>query len=288
MSLAGASAGVTELAPAKINLALHVTGRRADGYHLLDMLVVFTELGDRLTVEPADADSFTVLGPFAAQVPLSAENLVLRARDAFFARFGAPCPLAVTLEKSLPVASGIGGGSSDAAAMLRALARLFPPGLALGELALPLGADVPMCLRARPLRASGIGEALEDRPDLPPFQLVLVNPGTPVATPAVFKALASRRNPPLPAPPSDASLAGLLGWLKHSRNDLQAPAVLLEPAIGAVLEALTAAGAGFARMSGSGATCFGLFPDAAAAGLAAERLRAAHPRWWIAATRTTH
>lgn len=288
MSRAALTAGVTEAAPAKINLALHVTGRRPDGYHLLDMLVVFTQAGDRLTVEPAAEDSFTVGGPFAAQVPLSAENLVLRARDAFFARSVASCPLAVTLEKNLPVASGIGGGSSDAAAMLRALARLFPPDGALHALALPLGADVPMCLHGKPLRASGIGEALEPRPDMPALHLVLVNPGVPVATPAVFKALEGRGNPPLPALPAEASFPALLRWLTATRNDLQPPAASLEPLVGEALEALETAGAAFVRMSGSGATCFGLFPDAAGAAGAATTLRAARPCWWVVATRTTH
>jgi 4-diphosphocytidyl-2-C-methyl-D-erythritol kinase len=293
LSLAAAAAGVAEAAPAKINLALHVTGRRADGYHTLDTLVAFTRIGDRVTVERSAEDSFTVSGPFAAQVPPSSDNLVLRARDGFRDRFGWSAPLEITLEKNLPAASGIGGGSSDAAAALRALLRLARPRGAssddLRALALALGADVPMCLDPRPARAGGIGELLEPCGALPPLDLVLANPGVPVSTPLVFAALERRANPPLPPLPGDGfGLPAFLDWLHLARNDLEAPALALAPAVGDALAALRQGGARLTRMSGSGATCFGVFPDSRSACGAAEALRAAHPLWWVEATRTTH
>jgi 4-diphosphocytidyl-2-C-methyl-D-erythritol kinase len=274
-----------EHAPAKINLTLHVTGRRADGYHLLESLAVFTEFGDRLTVSPATEDVFSVSGPFAAQVPLDAGNLVIRARDALRALSPAfAWPVAISLEKNLPVASGIGGGSSDAAAALRALARHWRIEADLAALGLKLGADVPMCLAARPLVARGIGEHLEPLADFPPLPLVLVNPGVGVSTPDVFRALASRENPPLPRLPARLDPASVLEWLRATRNDLENPAKTLAPAIGDALDALGGTGALFARMSGSGATCFGLFESDADAARAAASIRAGFPSWFVAAT----
>lgn len=274
-----------EHAPAKINLALHVTGRRADGYHLLESLAVFTEFGDRLVVNPAAEDSFSVTGPFAPQVPRDAGNLVIRARDTLRALSpAAAAPVAISLEKNLPVASGIGGGSSDAAAALRALARHWGIEADLAALGLSLGADVPMCLAARPLVARGIGEHLEALAGLPPLPLVLVNPGIGISTPDVFRALASRENSPLPPLPGRLDLASVLQWLRATRNDLENPAKTLAPAIGDALDALGSAGSPFARMSGSGATCFGLFETDAAAAHAAEAIRAGHPGWFVAAT----
>ncbi|WP_269932091.1 4-(cytidine 5'-diphospho)-2-C-methyl-D-erythritol kinase [Aminobacter sp. HY435] len=277
-----------ELAPAKINLALHVTGRRADGYHLLESLVVFAELGDRITVSPAGEDRFLVDGPFADNVPLDGGNLVLRARDALRTAFGAASapPVSIALEKNLPVASGIGGGSSDAAATMRALARFWRLPVAAAELArlgLPLGADLPMCLAARPLIARGIGERLEPVGQMPVLNMVLVNPGIAVETPKVFGALASRDNPPL------ARLCDGLAvrsWLSGTRNDLEAPAMSIEPSIADVLDELRRSGATFARMSGSGATCFGIYDDAATASRAAAHLAGDHPGWFTAATTT--
>ncbi|MEP9370869.1 4-(cytidine 5'-diphospho)-2-C-methyl-D-erythritol kinase [Mesorhizobium sp. KR1-2] len=274
-----------EHAPAKINLALHVTGRRADGYHLLESLAVFTEFGDCLIVSPATEDAFSVTGPFAAQVPLDAGNLAIRARDALRAFSPASAaPVAISLEKNLPVASGIGGGSSDAAAALRALAHHWGIEADLAALGLKLGADVPMCLAARPLLARGIGEVLEPVADLPPLPLVLVNPGVGVSTPDVFRALASRENPPLPPLPGRLDPASVLEWLRATRNDLENPAKTLAPAIGDALDALGGTGAPFARMSGSGATCFGLFETDADAARAAEAIRASYPGWFVAAT----
>ncbi len=278
-------------APAKINLALHVVGRRTDGYHLLESLAVFTSLGDRIAVEPATSDRLAVTGPFAAAVPLDDGNLVLAARDRLRARFpDQPCgPVSIQLEKNLPVASGIGGGSSDAAATLRALNALWNLAVSPGDLArisLGLGADLPMCLAGRPLIARGIGDRIDLLADFPSLHLVLVNPGVPVATPDVFKSLASRDNPGLPPLPARASAAAVIEWLNETRNDLEAPARTLAPEIGDALSALGQAGSRFARMSGSGATCFGLFDDAARAVEAADQIHRRHPNWFVAATRS--
>jgi 4-diphosphocytidyl-2-C-methyl-D-erythritol kinase len=282
------SVPLAELAPAKINLALHVTGRRADGYHLLESLVVFAELGDRITVAASAEDSFFVVGPFAGDVPLDNGNLVLRARDALRSAFpeSTTQPVSIALEKNLPVASGIGGGSSDAAATMRALKRLWriPTDVAaLGRLALPLGADLPMCLAGHPLVARGIGEELDPVSHFPALPMVLVNPGIAVETPKVFRALASRDNPAL-APLDSADT--VLDWLATSRNDLEPAAISIEPSIAQVLAALRGSGAAFARMSGSGATCFGIFDSAAAAARAAAMISNEHAKWFSAATTT--
>jgi 4-diphosphocytidyl-2-C-methyl-D-erythritol kinase len=272
---------LTELAPAKVNLALHVTGRRADGYHLLDSLVAFPRIGDRLEAEAAAGLSLTIDGPFARGLGAGADNLVLRAARLLRGESGPGAALRLT--KSLPVASGIGGGSADAAAALRLLARLWDRPLPSRAAQAGLGADVPACTRGRAARMRGIGDDLTPLA-LPPFWLLLVNPGVPVATPAVFAALACRDNPPLPEPPGFADAEALAGWLGAQRNDLEAPAAALVPEIRAVLAAIAAQpGCRLARMSGSGATCFGLFVDAAPALAAAEALRAAHAGWWVAA-----
>ncbi len=275
-----ARAAETEFAPAKINLALHVTGQRPDGYHLLDSLVVFAAVGDRLTAAPADTLSLTVAGPFGEGVPSDASNLVLKAAEVLGPGRGAT----LTLQKNLPVASGIGGGSADAAAALRALARLWDLVLPAPEAVLGLGADVPVCLAARPARMRGIGEILEPLQTPVPANVVLANPGQSVSTPQVFALLAERENPPLPAIPAFASAADVARFAATCRNDLQQPAVTLVPAIADVLAALRASdGCLLARMSGSGATCFGLYAEAAARDRARAALAAAHPDWWVAA-----
>lgn len=265
-------------APAKINLALHVTGRRADGYHLLDSLVVFTRFGDELEIAPAAADSFEVEGPFARGVPTDAGNLVIKARDAVRATHGAGEPLALRLTKNLPPASGIGGGSSDAAACLAGMSG--DDGLA--EIGLTLGADVPMCLAAEPLRARGIGERIELLPDFPALSLVLANPGVEVPTSEIFRRLPSPDNAPLPGVPE----GDVIGWLRATRNDLQAPAIAFAPQIGECLDMLERSGAAFARMSGSGATCFGVFADDGVAVQAAERMRSEKGSWFVVATQS--
>ncbi len=268
----------TEFAPAKVNLTLHVTGRRADGYHLLDSLVVFAGVGDRVSASLADEASLVVTGPMAAGLSGEGDNLVLRAARLMgvAARIG--------LEKVLPVSSGIGGGSADAAATLRLLARLSGRALPGAAEVLALGADVPVCLQGRAVRMTGIGEGLGAVPARPEAGLVLVNPGVGVSTPAVFKALARADNAPMPREvPKMRSAAELAAFLSMQRNDLEAPAMALQPVIGRVKAALSAQpGCRVARMSGSGATCFGLFDDPLAAHAAARTIRAAEPAWWVA------
>ena len=284
--------GLRLCARAKVNLYLHVTGKRPDGYHELDSLMVFPDLGDELALEPAAGLSLEVDGPFAAALEaqnpdnLNPDNLVLRAARALGARAGGGRTAALRLTKNLPVAAGIGGGSADAAAALRGLIRLWNLEVAPAELralALELGADVPPCLESRPVFARGIGEVLTPAPPLPPFWLVLVNPGVPVQTPAVFKARQGAFSS-CAAWTAARDLDALLRLLEATRNDLEPPALALEPRIGEVLVALRAAETcRLARMSGSGATCFGLFAKAAEAEAAAASLAAAYPAWWVAA-----
>ncbi len=271
-----------EYAPAKVNLYLHLIGRRADGYHLLDSLVVFADIADELRADPADSLSLTIEGPFAAGLAAEPDNLVLCAARALAAEAGVIPRARLVLHKNLPVASGIGGGSADAAAALRLLCRLWqvaPDPAALARLAAGLGADVPVCLAGRATRMAGIGERLAPAPVLPKCGLVLVNPGVAVATAEVFRArrgawsLAAE----LPAGWPDAgAMATDLGKL---RNDLEPVAVSLQPVIGDALSSLAAEpDCLLARMSGSGATCFGLFPDADAAALAVAHV--ARSGWW--------
>ncbi|WP_149802944.1 4-(cytidine 5'-diphospho)-2-C-methyl-D-erythritol kinase [Mesorhizobium sp. NFR06] len=281
----------TWLAPAKINLALHVTGRRADGYHLIDSLAVFTRFGDRLEIAPAAHDEFSVSGRYAASLPLDEGNLVVKARDALRREAGArhTPPVAIRLEKNLPIASGVGGGSSDAAAALSGLTRLWKLDVddkALARVGLTLGADLPMCLEARPLVARGIGDEVSPLSAFPALGLVLVNPGVSVSTPEVFEALSRRDNEALPPLPKRLDFHAVRNWLGTTRNDLEAAARSIEPAIGEALKALKRADAAFARMSGSGATCFGLFETGNVAKRAAIEIRARHPDWFVAATRS--
>jgi 4-diphosphocytidyl-2-C-methyl-D-erythritol kinase len=286
-----AAASVAAHAPAKINLALHVTGRRSDGYHLLETLAVFTRFGDWLTVRQAENDAFAVTGPFAGALCADSSNLVLKARDALRRRYPgqAEAPVSITLEKNLPVASGIGGGSSDAAAALRELARFWRIKLHeedLARMGLELGADVPMCLAAKPLIACGVGEVLSLLPDLPELPMVLVNPGVGVSTAHVFGALERCDGPGLPPLPDVIEFHSLRDWLGRTRNDLEPAARLLQSAVETVLAALDRAGSGFSRMSGSGATCFGLFETGNMAKRAAVAIRRRHPDWFVAATRS--
>jgi 4-diphosphocytidyl-2-C-methyl-D-erythritol kinase len=276
---------------AKINLALHVTGRRADGYHTIESLAVFTRFGDRVEIELADSDGFSVSGRYASTVPIDDSNLVVKARDALREQAGlqhAP-PVAIRLEKNLPVASGVGGGSSDAATVLRGLAEIWRLDLGDAELArvgLSLGADVPMCLAAKPLIARGVGDELSTVPGFPALGLVLVNPGTAVSTAEVFNALSGRDNEGLPPLPRSLDFHSIRNWLEITRNDLEPAARAIQPAIGKALSVLNKAGAGFARMSGSGATCFGLFETGNVAKRAAVDIRSRHPDWFVAATRS--
>ena len=284
-----ASISIARDAPAKVNLALHVTGRRADGYHELESLAVFTRYGDRISVRANGRDSIAVSGRFADAVPDDASNLVARARERLRGALHRHEPVSIELEKNLPVASGIGGGSSDAAAALAALSRLWnlQPNDELTRIAAELGADVPMCLAARPLIARGIGHEIETIADFPILHVVLANPGVAISTPDVFRALSSRDNPPLPALSGKPDFGTVLSWLEATRNDLQEAALALTPAIGLSLEALAASGAAFARMSGSGATCFGIFDTEAAASRAAAAIAGQQPSWFVVSTRST-
>ncbi|WP_244273801.1 4-(cytidine 5'-diphospho)-2-C-methyl-D-erythritol kinase [Stappia indica] len=291
------------LARAKINYALHVTGRRADGYHLLQSLVAFAEFGDVLSAEPAAGTdhALRLTGPFAGALAAdtggdnkAGDNLVLRALNALSGAFGTTfTPLALTLDKHLPVASGIGGGSADAAAALRlgfaAMAGREPGEdemARLAEIATTLGADVPMCLASTPALVCGTGTEVAPLPRFPGHAVLLANPGLPVVTPQVFAQLERRDNPPL-SPLADSDLASfdaLVGWLERTRNDLETPALRLAPQIAEVLAALRVApGARLARMSGSGATCFALFAGIEEAEREARRLADRHPGWWIQA-----
>lgn len=270
-----------EFAPAKINLTLHVTGQLSDGYHLLDSLVVFADVGDRIEVRPASALHLTITGPQSEYLPVSDDNLVLRAAGLMRST------AAITLEKVLPVASGIGGGSADAAATLRALARLTGQSLPTPPEILALGADVPVCLRGQTVRMQGVGDRLDAVPALPDAWLVLVNPGVAVATPEVFRSLKRKDNPPMPREmPRLKSVAELAAFLQMQRNDMESAAIALQSVIGRVKLALTAqSGCLVARMSGSGATCFGLFADGLSASAAARAIATAQPAWWVCASR---
>jgi 4-diphosphocytidyl-2-C-methyl-D-erythritol kinase len=278
---------VVAFAPAKINLYLHVVGRREDGYHLLDSLVAFADIGDSVSAAPAAALSLTVGGPEAAGIAsIGDDNLVLRAARALAAHAGPRAGPALHLEKHLPTASGIGGGSADAAAALRVLDRLWGgpvPGDRLEKVALDLGADVPACLAGRPVWVGGIGERIDRAPPLPPMGIVLANPRRPLPTPEIFRARrgpfgAGARFDPLPDP------AGFAAQLASRRNDLTEAALRAAPEIKTVLDRLgRLPGALLVRMSGSGATCFALFPDREAALAAGAFLRRLEPGWWSAA-----
>jgi len=275
---------LSERAPAKINLHLHVVGRRPDGYHLLDSLVVFAGAADGLTVEPSPALSLSVTGPFAARLDGESDNLVLRAARALAEQAGVPATGRLVLDKILPVASGIGGGSADAAATLRLLSRFW--GLDVGQetlagLAARLGADVPVCVASHAAVMSGIGEILTPAPVLPKVGIVLVNPGVAVSTPSVFRARDGGFSAAVVWPHDGWKDArALAASLRTTANDLEPPALRLAPPIGESLDALRAdPHCLLARMSGSGATCFGLFADAEAARRAACGIR--RPGWWV-------
>ena len=272
---------VSEWAPAKVNLYLRVVGRQADGYHLLDSLAVFGPAADRITAQvsgtPGEGLALDVTGPFASALD-GADNLVLRAADLLAAASGIAPRVHLTLEKGLPVASGIGGGAADAAAALRLLARLWRVPIPV-DLPLRLGADVPVCLAARPARMGGIGERLGPAPKLPPFGLLLVNPGAAVSTPAVFRARDDAFSGPAVLPEAWPSAEAMAADLRRLGNDLETPAMALCPAISDALAWLRSRpGCLLAQMSGSGATCFGLF---AAAATAESVGQGAPPGWWV-------
>jgi 4-diphosphocytidyl-2-C-methyl-D-erythritol kinase len=286
-----------EKAPAKINLTLRVLGRRADGYHELESLVAFAGVGDALTFAPGGALTLAVSGPTAQAAGDNADNLVLKAARALAGRTAGLTVGGFALSKRLPVAAGLGGGSADAAAALRLLARAN--GIALDDprlmqAAQATGADVPVCLDPKPRLMRGVGDVLSAPLDLPRLFAVLVNPGVAVSTRDVFAALNLASGPASGGASSPTPLV-TEGWggeptafvaaLAKDRNDLEAPAIELEPAIANVLAVLQGLpGCRLARMSGSGATCFGLFPTNAAAAAAARTLRVGYPQWWVRAT----
>jgi 4-diphosphocytidyl-2-C-methyl-D-erythritol kinase len=266
---------IVEGAPAKINLALHVRIRRPDGYHEIETLFAFLRDGDAITVEEASEDNFAVTGPFAGGLVSEGNNLVLAARDVFAATFGPLPRLAITLDKHLPIASGIGGGSADAAATLRALAQLRPADPArLFDLALQLGSDVPACLSGTAAFGGGRGEQLSVVKGLADIPVLLVNPGVAVSTGAVFAGWDQVDRGPLA---SGDPLAAALG----GRNDLEAPSLGLAPVIREVLDLLAVQpGIILSRMSGSGATCFALFDSEAARSAASAVVATSRPEWW--------
>jgi 4-diphosphocytidyl-2-C-methyl-D-erythritol kinase len=284
---------LSDHAPAKVNLTLRVLGKRADGYHDLESLVVFARVADDVTLTPGDALGLDVDGPTAAAAGDIDANLVLRATRALGERIAGLRFGRFALTKRIPVAAGLGGGSSDAAAALRLVARLN--GLAaddarLLDAARVTGADVPVCVDPRPRVMRGIGEVLSPPLDLPALPALMVNPGVPVPTKGVFARLglapgekrgAASEVDPLRLKDRDA----LIGYLTSQPNDLEAPAVALQPVIAEVLSALARQdGCLIARMSGSGATCFGLFGSEDAAAIAAQTLAAVQPSWWVAPT----
>ena len=277
---------IVERARAKLNLDLILTGKRPDGYHELDSVVAFPDIGDEVAITTADELRIDCRGPFAAGLAPGDGNIVHRAVIRLAAALGVTPGLLVRLDKQLPIASGIGGGSADAAATLRALARLWRlPTTApvLAEVALGLGSDVLVCLGSRSTLMRGVGEQLEPLPGLPGFDLVLVNPLRPLATAEVFAAVRQERFAPRAEP---VPMRPGLDWLRRSRNDLEAPARALLPEIDDLLTKLSAApGCRLARMSGSGPTCFGLFDDAGLANAAAASIGAARPGWWVASGR---
>ena len=277
------------LAPAKINLFLHVGPVDAEGYHPLSSLVAFADIGDGITVEAADRLSLRVQGPFAAGLTGDDDNLILRALRRLGEATGRGEPgLSVVLDKRLPIAAGLGGGSSDAGAALRLAARLLelaPDDPALEAAARMVGADGPMCLHARTAWAEGWGERLTLEPRMPALPVVLVNPGVPSPTGVVYRAYdaGAVKTADTPPPPLGWTPREVSAWLATLRNDLQAPAVAMAPEIRTAIEAVGATDAVLSRMSGSGATVFGLYADMDSAKAAMAALGAIHPSWWVRA-----
>jgi 4-diphosphocytidyl-2-C-methyl-D-erythritol kinase len=276
---------VKVFAPAKINLFLHVGERRSDGYHELESLVVFADVGDELLIEPAKSFSLALDGPFGGKLVNEQDNLIAKAARALGAKAGRSPDVRITLTKNLPVASGIGGGSADAAATLRGLVQFWDikmPQPELHVIAETLGSDVPACLLSETLWMTGRGEGIEPVPGLPPAPLVLVNPGVAVSTARIFANLKNRVGIGQAAKPrADLSMLALADYFKSNRNDLEKPAREIAPAIDEVLQAISHSGALRTRMSGSGATCFGLFADDKSAEAAAAKIAEDHPDWWV-------
>ena len=270
-------------AHAKVNLTLHVVGQRANGYHELQSLVCLTEFGDQIHLTPAADFSFQVIGPYAAGIPVDDRNLVVQAAKFMAKKHSKTLDCQIILEKNLPMASGIGGGSSDAAAMMRALSQYWSVPLPNADELMALGADIPVCMTTGLTLMEGAGEDVTQLSTAPNWGVVLVNPNVGVSTPAVFNALNSKHNPPMQ---DVAENCVDIEWLGDQRNDLEPPAMAMVPEVLAVVDAISAAPhCQMARMSGSGATCFGLFANTEHANAAVERLQRAHPNWWVVATK---
>lgn len=263
-------------APAKINLTLHVTGQRPDGYHLLDSLVVFGDIGDRITVSPASATRLRVSGPMGGAVPVDGANLVVRAAE----MMGVAAD--ILLDKHLPAAAGLGGGSSDAAATIRALCEMTgKPAPDPGDL-LGLGADVPLCMMGSPTRMRGIGDRLDPVETPGNLLMILVNPGVSLPTGPVFSGLRRKDHALMGDMPDARNRGDWIAWLTDQRNDLEAPAIALAPVIAKVLDELQQSdGCHLARMSGSGATCFAIMGDEKSRDKAVDRLSRKFPDWWV-------
>lgn len=278
--------GITLPAPAKINLALHIVGQRGDGYHMLDSIVAFAGIGDKIQVQkasdrPLNDHRLSIDGPFSTGLETGPDNLVLKAARLFGHNLPA---LDIALTKNLPVASGIGGGSADAATTLKAIAKLLDIAQPSPDQVLSLGADVPVCLNTKAVRMRGIGEEISRLPPLPKLFIMLVNPRVGVSTPAIFKALTHKNNQALSAYPKHgwSNACDFTDWLQQNRNDLEAPAAEICPEIQTCFKAIAPLkGVLLHRMSGSGATCFGLFESEAKAHDAAIKLKTQHPDWWI-------
>lgn len=280
----------------KVNLSLHVVGQRQDGYHLLDSLVVFCRAGDHITLEKANENKFFINGPYSNGLSPNNDNLILKA----FHRFMQFCPqenispVHICLEKNLPLASGVGGGSGDAAAVLHGLKHLWNISISdqdMMAMACEIGADVPICLAAltnpNARLMQGIGEKISSLNDFPVLYLVLINPKIEISTPAVFQALKQKSNQALNLKRENYKNSDdLLQFLKQSRNDLFKPALSIEPHLQDVLEVLNKNNALFSRMSGSGATCFGIFKDPITAMAAAHSIKYEFPHWYVCATKT--
>ena len=297
-AVSGGASGA-ELAPAKINLALHVVSRRTDGYHLIDSLVVFADYADLVSAVPSPGRQveLTLDGHFANELDLLSrprDNLVVRAAEALIGEAGKKRkvpPTQLVLTKRIPIGAGLGGGSADAAATLRLLNRRWGLGLddvRLGKIGLNLGADVPMCLMPKPVIARGIGERLTPVIGMPRLPVVLAHPSIPLSTTAVYARLDHAERSPLPPMPKrfDSVIAFAI-WLRQTRNDLSEPAKAETGLAAAAVKALSSdPGCLFARMSGSGAAAFGIFPKLSTAEKAAERLRHKRPNWWVVAVET--
>lgn len=268
---------------AKVNLTLHVVGQRANGYHELQSLVCLTEFGDQIQLSSDIDFTFLVTGPYSSGIPLDDSNLVVQAAKFMAQKHSRLLDCKIVLEKNLPIASGIGGGSSDAAAVVKALSQYWSVPVPNADELMAMGADIPVCMTTGLTLMEGAGEKIMHLSAAPNWGLLLVNPNVGVSTTAVFNALSTKNNPPM----HDVIEKCVdVAWLWHQRNDLELPSMAIVPEVSAVIDALSASPyCQVARMSGSGATCFGVFTSIAEANIAAENLQRAHPNWWVVATK---